>query len=59
MNPDGRPGINVRADLGATYPTLLWIAVGLLAAGAVVGAGGALLIAGAIRHRGARRARTV
>jgi hypothetical protein len=58
MNADGRPGINVRADLGATYPTLLWIAVGLLAAGAVVGAGGALLIAGAIRRRGAGRART-
>jgi hypothetical protein len=33
MNADGRPGINVRADLGATYPNLLWIAVGLLAAG--------------------------
>jgi hypothetical protein len=58
MNPDGRPGINVRADLGATYPTLLWIAVGLLAAGAIVGAGGTLLIAGAIRYRGASRART-
>ena len=51
MNADGRPAIHVRADLGARYPDLLWIAVGLLAAGAVFGAGGALLIAGAIRRR--------
>ena len=51
MNADGRPGINVRADLGATYPDLLGIAVGLLAAGAVFGVGAALLIAGAIRRR--------
>jgi hypothetical protein len=50
MNADGRPGISVRADLGATYPTLLPIAAGLLAAGAVFGVGGALLIAGAIRR---------
>jgi hypothetical protein len=46
----GRPGIHIRADLGATYPTLLPIAAGLLAAGAVFGAGAALLIAGAIRR---------
>ena len=59
MNADGRPGIHVRADLGATYPDLLGIAVGLLAAGAVFGVGAALLIAGAIRRRGASRARTV
>ena len=65
MNADGRPGINVRADLGATYPDLLGIAVGLLAAGAVFGVGGTLLIAGAIRRRRAalsafpgRRSRT-
>jgi hypothetical protein len=51
MNAAGRPGISVRADLGATYPDLLPIAVGLLAAGAVFGAGAALLIAGAIRRR--------
>jgi hypothetical protein len=53
MNADGRPGINVRADLGARYPDLLWIAVGLLAAGAVFGVGGTLLIVAAIRRRGA------
>lgn len=55
MNASGRPGIGVRADLGATYPSLLPIAAGLLAAGAVFGAGAALLIAGAIRRRRATR----
>jgi hypothetical protein len=57
MNADGRPVIHVRADLGATYPDLLGIAIGLLAAGAVFGAGAALLITGAARRR-ARRAST-
>jgi hypothetical protein len=59
MNADGRPGISVRADLGATYPALLPIAAGLLVAGAVVGAGGALLIAGAIGRSRASRPRTM
>jgi len=58
MNADGRPGIHVTADLGARYPDLLPIAAGLLAAGAVVGAGAALLIAGAIRRSRASRPRT-
>jgi hypothetical protein len=52
MNADGRPGIDVGADLGARIPALLWIAVGVLAAGAVFAVGGALLIAGAIRTLG-------
>lgn len=47
MNADGKPGIAVGADLGARMPAVLWIAVGVLAAGAVFMAGGALLIAGA------------
>jgi hypothetical protein len=51
MNADGRPGIDVAADLGARVPALLWIAVGLLAAGAIFAVGGVLLIAGAIRRR--------
>jgi hypothetical protein len=51
MNAAGRPGISVRADLGATYPDLLPIAVGLLAAGAVFGAGAGLLITAATRRR--------
>lgn len=56
MNANARPGIAVRADLGARMPTVLWIAIGLLVAGAVFSAGGGLLIAGAIRGRRAGRA---
>jgi hypothetical protein len=52
MHADGRPGIGVGADLGARMPALLWIAIGVLIAGAVFAAGGALLIAGAIRRGG-------
>lgn len=51
MNADGRPGIDVGADLGARIPAARWIGVGLLAAGVILVAGGALLIAGAIRGR--------
>ena len=50
MNADGRPGIDVGADLGARLPAVLWIAVGVLIAGADFLAGGGLLIAGAIRR---------
>lgn len=50
MNADGRPGIAAGADLGAKIPALLWIAIGVLVAGAVFLAGGALLIAGAFRR---------
>ena len=39
MNADGRPGIDVTADLGARVPALLWIAVGVLVAGMVLGRG--------------------
>jgi hypothetical protein len=56
MNADGRPGVNVGADLGARIPALLWIAAGVLVAGGVFAVGGTLLIVGAFR-RG--RARTV
>jgi hypothetical protein len=58
MNAKGQSGIGVRADLGAEMPQLLWIAIGLLIAGAVFLAGGGLLIAAAIRGRGAGGART-
>jgi hypothetical protein len=58
MNAEGRPGIDLRADLGARMPALLWIAVGVLAGGAIFMAGGALLIAGAIRGRRSSRVRT-
>jgi hypothetical protein len=59
MNADGRPGVDVRADLGARMPAALWIAVGLLTAGAVLLAGGALVVAGAIRGRRSDPATTV
>ncbi len=51
MNADGRPGINVGADLGARMPAVPWIGLGLLAAGGIFLLGGVLLIAGAIRGR--------
>jgi hypothetical protein len=51
MNADGRPGLDVGADLGARPPALPWIALGLLVAGVVFMAGGVLLIVGAIRRR--------
>jgi hypothetical protein len=54
MNADGRPAIDVGADLGARMPAALWIAVGVLVAGAIFLAGGALLIAGAFRRRGSQ-----
>ncbi len=57
MNADGRPGVAVRADLGARMPAAVWIAVGLLVAGAIFALGAALLIAGAIRGRRADRMR--
>ena len=58
MNADGRPGLDVGTDLGARLPAVIWIALGVLAAGAVFLAGGALLIAGAIRGRRGGRATT-
>jgi hypothetical protein len=51
MNADGRPGLDVRADLGARVPSLPWIGGGLLASGAILLAGGVLLITRAIRRR--------
>ena len=58
MNADGRPGIDVGVDLGARMPAVFWIAVGLLAAGAVLLAGGALLIVGAFPRDAHARIRT-
>jgi hypothetical protein len=51
MNADARPVLNVKADLGARIPALPWIALGVLLTGVVFAAGGALLIAGALRKR--------
>ena len=52
MNADGRPGIDVRTDLGARFPAVIWVAVGLLVAGAVIAVGALLLIVGAVRRHG-------
>jgi hypothetical protein len=57
MNADGRQGIGVGADLGATFPALLAIAIGSLVLGAILLGGGTILIVGAIRRT--RRASTV
>lgn len=51
MNAAGRPGIDVKANLGAEFPALLWIAIGLLAAGALFAVGSALLIRGSLVRR--------
>lgn len=49
MRADGRAGIDVDMRVGATAPGLAWLAGGLLAAGAVLALGGALLVALAVR----------
>jgi hypothetical protein len=49
MNADAHPGLNVRADLGARFGVLPWIALGVLIAGAVFAAAAGLLITRAIR----------
>jgi len=56
MNADGRPGVAMGADLGARMPSVVWIALGVLIAGAVFLAGGGLLVAAAIRGRRAGQA---
>lgn len=54
MNADGRPGIDVvTTDLGATVPALVWVALGVLVAGAVFLAGGVLVIVSTSRRRNA------
>ena len=50
MNADGRPGVAIGADLGAKVPALPWIALGVSITGALLLAGGALLILGAVRR---------
>jgi hypothetical protein len=59
MHADRRAGIDVGTDLGATYPALLGVAVGLLVAGGVFLLGGVLLIVGAIRRSHGSGTRTL
>lgn len=51
MNADAKPGLGIRADLGARMPAVIWIAIGLVLGGSVFLAGGWLVSAGAIRGR--------
>ena len=55
MNTDGRPGIDVGADLGQ-MPAVLWIALGVLIRGGGLPGRRRALIAGAIRGRRAGQA---
>ncbi|HZD67683.1 MAG TPA: DUF4389 domain-containing protein [Actinomycetes bacterium] len=50
MNADGRAGVDVTADIGATAPALLWVAVGALAFGALLLAAGVTLLVLAVRR---------
>jgi hypothetical protein len=51
MNADGRPGLNVAADLGGTVPQLTWIILGTFLAGALFTAGAVFLIVRAVHRR--------
>ncbi|HJQ47478.1 MAG TPA: DUF4389 domain-containing protein [Amycolatopsis sp.] len=53
MNPNGAPGLDVRAEVGATAPGLGWIGTGLVIAGVLVLAGGVVLVAVPV-HRASR-----
>jgi hypothetical protein len=56
MNADGKPPVDVTADLGATMPSLIGMAVASLVIGGVFLIGGVILIVVAIRRsRGAPR----
>ena len=50
MNVDGQPGVDVRADLGATLPPLVWISIGLVLFGLILMTGAVFLIVGAVRR---------
>ncbi len=53
-DPGGRTGVQARADVGATVPALGPLAIGLIVAGAVLLAAGAVLIAVPVTTRAAR-----
>jgi hypothetical protein len=56
MNANGSAPVNVRVNIAASLPALPWIATGLLIAGAVFLAAGALLIAFPVRDASRERA---
>ena len=55
MNPDGSPGVTVRADLGVSSPVLPSLAGELLAAGILAGLTGAALVVIPARLAAGRR----
>lgn len=55
MNPDGSPGVAVRADVGVTSPVLPSLAAGLLAAGLTAGLIGAAFVVISVRLAAGRR----
>jgi hypothetical protein len=56
MNANGSAPVSVRVNVAATLPALPWVATGLLIAGVVFLAGGALLIAFPVRGASRERA---
>jgi Domain of unknown function (DUF4389) len=53
MNADGSEGVSAELSAGAEADFLLWLAIGLLIAGAVLMAGGAAMIYAGARHAAA------
>jgi hypothetical protein len=50
MNANGKPGVDVSTDLGATLPSLIGIAVFSLVIGVLLAIGGVLMVVAAIRR---------
>ena len=51
MNADGRRGISAELSIGAELDSVIWVGVGLLAAGALLAGGAALAITAGVRRR--------
>ena len=50
MNADGRRGVSSEMSIGAELDSVIWIGVGLLAAGALLAGGAALAITAGVRR---------
>ena len=50
MNADGRRGISAELSIGAELDSVIWVGVGLLAAGALLAGGAALAITAGVRR---------